>query len=756
MHTFWPPPPFQFTLDLDHAERASMSARWHRIAEGKLVDVGDVVMVRGIRVQGRILDEAGQPVAKQAITVRPGTDQNTGNGVRPSTVWAAYGRSGTDGRFECKMLLPPGPFRVELQSDLRLTKPVSGTLSLERPIEELALVVTTEPIGPTIAGRVVDEGGQPIRSVRVEGRSENGRTWASAYSQRDGTFVVKPREATATDPIRLEARHDEFEPTKTEAAVAWGSTDLVLTMRRAGGITVHVHDEAKRPLTDFVVRVAPRASDRSSSDDYRVRTRGPYEAGFATVPGVPRGKWTVVVEFATKAERAHAFLPIEVHGNGTMRVDLHAPKNVARTLRLVDGAGAPVAGSKVQLATLGGDEFDASSTRLLGPEQYFGMAGRGRALLLAETVTDGAGTAALTGPPGQPLLLQLLGPGHVPTHRRDVRLEIADDLVVTVATGARLRGRVGPPEALAEMMRLGGQQYAEKISLRLTQGEGRQLVFHPTRHDDERFGVAADGRFDITGLPSGSWQLGVQYWQSVGSGGTTKLVPAGTVILTDGATTEFDPDAQSMLPGTLRAVVQQNGAVLANATLNLQGTVPATAGTPAAQDWAQAKTDAEGRFTAHLRPGIYRVHVQGPGRFGGGWECAESATIVVGQTTEQSFTVWTGTLRITVRDARGAVVPGLELQAVASADNQPVGLPATDAEGRIRAELATATLQFRVLQKRLQSQEARQQLWRELQAKGVPPSGDMFAPYLLDVGNATVVAGQEVAVELKLPVEWDQ
>ena len=62
--TFWPPPPFQFTLTLKHDARAAMAARWHTIAEGKTVDVGDVVMQPGIRVQGRVVDEAGHPVAK--------------------------------------------------------------------------------------------------------------------------------------------------------------------------------------------------------------------------------------------------------------------------------------------------------------------------------------------------------------------------------------------------------------------------------------------------------------------------------------------------------------------------------------------------------------------------------------------------------------------------------------------------------------------------------------------------------------------
>ena len=760
VHTFWPPPPFQFTLDIDHDERASLAARWHTLDEGKVVDLGDAVMVPGIRVQGRVVDETGKAVEKAMVRVQPGSDDSNGDRPTLSPVWSTFGSSGADGRFVCKELLPAGPFRVEMNDASRLTKPVAGKLTLERPVEELTLVVTTKPRGPTISGKVVDEAGQPIRSARIEGRGESRGTWAGGLSRRDGTFVLEPRDpaASALEPVRLTAtaRDSAFEPTTSTEPIAWGTTDVVLTMRRAGGLTVHVHDEAQRPLTDFLVRVAPRESNRHSSDDHRVRTRGPYEAGFATVPGVPSGKWTVIVEFATKEGRAPVFTPIEVVGNGGQRVDVRAPQNVSRTLRLVSGTGAPVVGSKVQLCVFDDGTFDAN-TRVLDYEQYFGMGGGRRALRLAEVTTDAAGKALLVGPPGAQLGVAALGPGHVPQYHADVRLDLANELVLTVTTGARLRGRVGPPEAVAELRRLGGER-ARAISLRLTQGDGWQQVTMPSSDEDERFHLAADGTFDIDGLLPGSWQVAVYYWVTFDSITTSKQLPTGVVTLTDGATTEFDPDAGGVLPGTLRATVQKNGAPLADAQLLLRGTVAGSQGARAHEEWVNAKTDADGRVTTPLRPGVYRCQVNGVARrrIQTSWECAESATIVVGQTTEQVFTVWTGTLQLTVRDAEGAVVPNLELMARRVAANQSVDVPATDAQGKISAETVAEKLQFRVFLKRLQSREARQKLGQELAAKGAMANDDPFGPYLLELGSATVVAGQTVAVELTLPAAWNK
>lgn len=743
---FWPPPPFQFTLDLEHDRFAQQSARWSTIAPGAVVDVGDVVMRPGIRVQGRTVDEAGRPVADVTLRVLSGSDRSAGSRPMPSSPWSVYASSGADGSFTLPSLLPPGPFRVEAEVEHAGSKPVDGVLVGERPVEVVTFVVVPRPKGPTITGLVVDESGAPLAGAAVQARGDRGEWFGS--SAADGVFVVMrtSAESAADELVRLAARHDLCEPSEPTAAMPWGTAGVRLTLRRAGGLAVHVVDEAGQPLTDFAVRVVAQDPAAQSSHDVRVRARGPFADGFAAVPGIGRGKWTVVVEFPTAASRAPVFTPIEVASGRTMRVDVRAPRDVRRTLRLVDGAGQPIAGSVVQLAVAPEGAL-SERTQVQAREAFFAVGGQGRALVLMDATTDAAGEAQLVGPPGVDLALLALGPGHVPTRRGDVRLDAPGDLVLPVAIGARLRGRAGPPEALATLRGL-AQPGWPAPSLQLRQATGASLAVLPTTFGDARFRIADDGAFDLGGLPPGAWQVRLQYTAP----GTVRSVFLGAVALADSVTTEFAPDLRAALPGTLRGTVTRNGAPVANTGVQLVG---ATTGEPGAAQ-AFARTDAAGRFTALVSPGVYRVLVPGA-RTGAALAttvaCVESAAVTAGGIVDQAFTAASGALQITVRDAAGSPVAGVEVFAAPAGGGDRTQLATTNALGQIHVELAAEPMRFQALPKRLQPLAARQQFRSELVAKG-GAGADVFAAVVLELGSATPVAGQTVAVALTLPAAW--
>jgi hypothetical protein len=748
---FWPPPPFQFTLDLAHDRFAQQSARWSTIAAGAVVDVGDVVLQPGIRVQGRTVDEAGRPVADVTLRVLSGSDRSAGARAMPSSPWSVYASSGADGAFTLQSLLPPGPFRVEAEGDHAGSKPVEGVLVAERPVEVVAFVVAPRPKWPTIAGKVVDETGAPLAGAAVFARSDRGE-WIGR-SAADGAFVVRMTSAAAAagEPVRLEVQHDLCEPAEPTAAMPWGSADVTLTARRAGSFAVHVVDEARQPVADFSLRVAPRRRGPLSSTDMRVRLRGPFADGVATLPGLGRGAWTVVVEFPTAAGRAPAIVPIEVAGGGPTRVDVVAPRDVRRTLRLVDGAGQPVAGSTVQLALLA-DGSLSEQTPLLPREQFFAMGGQGRALVLMAATSDAAGEVALVGPPGVGLVVAALGPGHVPTRRGDVRLDAPGDFVLPVAIGARLRGRAGPPEALATLRRL-GEPSPKPLSLRLVQDAGDRSQHLPERGGDARFHLATDGAFDVTGLPAGAWQVWLLHWHRQEGANLGKSSFLGSVTLVDGVSVEFEPDLGPVLPGTLRGTVSKNGAPFANAWVEVEGTLARTAGSRPEREQVVAQTDTAGRFAAPLPAGVYRVHLPGKPRVA----CAESVAVPAGGAVDQPFTAASGTLEITVRDAAGAGVEGVGVFVVPASGGDRTELATTDAQGRIRAELGAEPVRFQALPKRLQPIAARQQYGSELQAKGgagAIAGADVFAAVVLELGSATPVAGQTTAVALTLPAAW--
>jgi hypothetical protein len=116
------------------------------------------------------------------------------------------------------------------------------------------------------------------------------------------------------------------------------------------------------------------------------------------------------------------------------------------------------------------------------------------------------------------------------------------------------------------------------------------------------------------------------------------------------------------------------------------------------------------------------------------WEALERATVVAGQTTQQEFHVWTGELKVVVRDAGGAPVPKLRIFAT-RASGRNIWLPPTDSEGTTGAELDAEPLTFAV--------------------QKLAPGSQRTQPDSVTLGTATVVTGKPTIVELRLPAAWD-
>jgi len=745
---FWPPPPFQFLLEVRNGDHVPLYARWSSIAEGATVDVGDVTMMRGVVVQGTVVDETGAAVEKVQVAIRSTGRNGRGFGDGRPTPHDGHGLSDRAGRFRCSSAVAPGSYDIDVGSR-HLAKPLRVALEPTRPIEELTIVVRAKDEHAEIRGKVVDDTGQPVAGAEV--RTDGP---CLTLSNRDGTFVLQNHAPMAVDKVTVFATHAAHEPAQPAAAVAWGSTNVVLTMQRGSALAVYAFDEARQPLNDFTVRVLPRDTDRFSSTDSDVRARGPFAAGFASVVGVGRGKWTVVAEFPSRERRTTVFAPIEVTALGAMRVDLSAPRDVQRVVRVVNAAGAPVAGSKVQLCMPLGETFDDRSS-ILGTEQFWWSSGN-KALLLGDGITAADGRVALAGPPDRSLAVNAPGPGHVPVRVGPLPWTPEPELVITVATGARLHGRVGPPEALAEMRRLGGERADPKTAgIQLMRGSGRTTEQLPRPTETEQFTLDERGAFDIGGLPPGEWTVAVTYTQEMARMAIGKTLPVGTVVLRDGESTQLDPDASAILPGTVTGTLAKNGVPCADAQLHLEGWLPGQT-EKHATDHLSVQTDADGRFTTRVRPGTWRARVttQSGGRRSS-FRCAETATVIVGQATHCDFTVWTGSLSVTLRDAAGSPAADVEIDAVFEGSDERAALPKTDASGASANEVGAGTLRFRVLPKRLQSNDARTKLWQESREKNVPWD-TVLAPLWIDLGIAVVTNTAPTTIELRLPPAFEK
>lgn len=735
--TFWPPPPFQFTVDVRQDGRGTMGGRWGTIAEGSTKDVGDVRMGPGVQVRGRVVDDKGMPREKEYVTLRRQNEGRSPSGMEPR--WGEQTISKADGSFALRDWLVPGEYAVSTQN-AELQSPTKVQLVADRREEVLELVVHVRPPSETITGRVLDEAGAPVRGIEIEDRSAFGRSRAS--SGRDGTFKLEQRKPGGAKTASLVLSGREHEVDAAPREVAWGSQDVEFRVRKAAALTLRITDEQGAPVDNYLVRLIPRNRGRSSSRDSEPRAKGKHEDGTVVLPGLTKGDWQLMVEFAA----ASGFCAMNMEftqDTGQKRLDLRAAPAQRRTLRVV-GPDGPIAGTTVQLCELFGKPLTDDRT-VMQYDHWLMNSGQQHALVVWEGATNRDGRAELAGPGGRELGVCVLGPGHMPLRLAPVALGVADELVVTVSRGAQLVGKVVPPEAVAELKRLAetepGQEFPAGHAPRLTLRRDRERFpkDHILADKKPDLRLAGDGTFRVDGLPPGTWQIEVQYMVLKGGSGGSQTVLGDQVTLADGATTTLDLDLGAVLPGELEGTVLRNGQPLANGSFVLQ----------ADRGGSRVETDAQGRFRTSTTAGdykaVYSERIDDPRQ----WSSIESATpirVTRGQLTSVAVVFESGKLRATVLDGKGQPVAGVQLH---THGNDRFGQSRiTDEKGVAEFELTVGTVQLRVLPKALSTPEAQQKLWREAQANG---NQDPLGPHWLALQTVTLVAGDSKSVEIRLP-----
>lgn len=742
--TFWPPPPYQFALDVTRDGCGQMGGRWSKLTAGSDTDVGDVAMVAGVRVTGRVVDGEGVPQAKEYVTLQR-RDSGSSDDEKVGPRWGDQVVSKPDGTFLSHGWLPPGEYELSTQQ-LLLQSPKTLTLTAERPTEELTVVVAKPPAQTTIRGRVLDETGAPARGVTIEDRADDGGWGGDALSGRDGAFELRQQPTSKSKTAKLSLVADAYDiDEKASREVPWGTTDVEFRVVRAAALTLRVTDERQAPVETYTVRLVPQKRSRWSSNDSRARAQGKHEDGTVVVTGLNRGDWLVLVDFPSASGLDSLFVPFQQDG-GPKRLDLRAVPSARRTLRVVAADDAPVAGTNVQLCDPLGSPLD-DNRMVMRRDHWLMNSGGNHALVLFEGTTDSDGRLELRGPGDRELAVCVPGPGHVPLRQASIRLDAKDEIVVRVSRGARFVGKIVPPEALAELKRLAGaepngpfpESYRPKLTFVNAQGQ-RFPKDHVTASNLASLRIADDGSFDAAGLPPGFWKVEVKGMVITrGGSGHSKAFPAGEVNLTDGATTTQDLDLGYVLPGTIDGLVLLNGEPFANGNVALHRE----------GNDDSATTDGEGRFLKSLFAGDYVLQVAKnlPSH---GWvnvPCPTPVRVVRGQTTTQTFTVTSATLQVTVLDAVGKPVPKVSLQALGSEKNGN-HLQPTDDAGTTGTELAPGTVTLRVLPKALTGPEAQQKLWREAQARG---DSDPFGPHWITLQTMVLAAGQTSAVEVRLP-----
>ncbi len=483
--------------------------------------------------------------------------------------------------------------------------------------------------------------------------------------------------------------------TKVGDPIEWGTDDVEFRLQRAKGLVVEVVDRDGSPVTDYEVECAPCGAVTGPGS--RVAgPRGPFAGGVATLGDVTSGRWLVCVYFASLPSlsfREIVDVPREGH-----RVVLTRDR-VDTRVRVIDGDGRPVVGSDVQWCELFGETFEAKKV-LVDAEVWRRNVGTKLGIVVIEGRTDARGEFVAPLQRGSRIGLRVNGIRHVPWSQ-DIVVAEDREIVVTVQRGARLVGRLLPPNALTLLRRYQSGRTLpsppEPFGVRVAStGAGRSSL-RPIE-------AAEDGTYVVEGLAAATCRLEFEWPVTFATKDFTTTThrrhDLGIVTLSNQQEARLDIDLRGVLPGELEAKVFQNGSPFADQRCQLIGPFPPDGVEPAPS--CSIGTDESGGFRVLLPPGRYCCGLIPPagrrlGRDRLFRDCIIRTQEVVAVepcgVAKATFTFAIGSLDVQVVDADGAPVPGAAVQLRRGEEWLP--LPATKSDGHAIVDLAPGSYPLR-------------------------------------------------------------
>lgn len=510
------------------------------IAPGKAVDGVRLVLVPGAVLEG-------------TVTVRDGGPRAGARAGARVTAGPVSGASDEDGLYRVTGI-PPGPREVEVRHpdfnrQVRRLEIEPGTNTADFVLEG----------GQRVAGRAVDEDGDPVESARVEIRLQE--PWDphayTAVSDADGSFVFP---AVAAGSYDLRAGRQGYAEVETEAAVqveARPVEGLEVVLRRGGRVTGRLLGLGFEELAAAEVTAeAEHGGTRTGTVDYR----GSYE-----VPDLAPGDWLVRGSVRGRSRQAEARVTVEP-----------GERETERDLRF--GGGLTLTGS----VSLGGEPL---------PEARVSAHGLEAALVRAGT-TDHQGSFRLEGlKPGR-YRLSVSSPRELVTYNEVIEVladrEVAIDIPTaqisgTVISDATSRPSQPVPRALVYLQQLVGADSDQAASVvnvitdeegrfllaRVTAGRHRLLVRNPgyapaeqtvevqagTRLDDVEVRLTpADGLEAVVRLASGRVPAALRM---------AVFDTAGRLVMAEGQTPDAAGKARfaTVPPGTWQVLLTGTGGV---------------------------------------------------------------------------------------------------------------------------------------------------------------------------------------------------
>lgn len=583
----------RFTLEVELAEERDRESRRFMGADASLVvrheayatlvqphedrtlgeqQVGDLTVEAGAWVSGRVVDDAGRPVAGANVRGRNAfEDGATGMGRMLPFLRNILGESldqvetGADGRFTLTGLRPGLASVTARKEGMRTATSDQVELAKGRGTDAGSLVME---LGEVIAGYVLDENGLPVpgASVRVSSMARFIVNRMEDMPRRNlGEEMLLRAETDASGWFELAGLSDgtynvhasaEGFARSTEENVAVGRRDVRVTLERYGALLVTLSSAADgSPVEDATFRLRPRQDGPSFFSGRRGEPvddvlSGADALAAAGMDGEPEGVYYVPgagTQGSDLTVEAPGFALAEVEapavpsgGVERLSLDLQAESSVAGFV--TDERGEPVADARVRLEPheedagfdMGGGRLEVSRDvqRRIG-----GTRGSGDP---HSTRTDEQGFYELRGVPAGSWDLVVrsdafvrpapevfdLGEGE---HRElDVSLEIGGSItgLVTEADGEVIAGmdvrieRQDQPAAggMADALQ---RQLGRQLAAVLGDGEGTYTAT-----------TGSDGTYRRDGLPPGTYSVKLAPTQTVRMGG--RGGPGFAMLLDDG------------------------------------------------------------------------------------------------------------------------------------------------------------------------------------------------------------------------------
>lgn len=227
----------------------------------------------GLAIRGRVVDEAGEGVARMTVSAHPVVDPNA---ARTQTTFRSQW-SDRDGSFELAGLLP-GRYELsttDLYGTLRV--PESLVIELEQSDHDEVRVVVSAT--GTVRGRVLDEDGEPVRNAVIMAMLADGKGYGRSRSNDRGEFELdgltpgstrlmasdgEPQSGTSI--LRKPGSKDDEPPGELVEVVANEVVETTMIVEsRSGRITGIVKDDSGAPVVDAFVDVERMSESAGAS-----------------------------------------------------------------------------------------------------------------------------------------------------------------------------------------------------------------------------------------------------------------------------------------------------------------------------------------------------------------------------------------------------------------------------------------------------------------------------------------------------------